>query len=175
MAPRDQECVPAQRALASIVARARDAIAPYFADDTRFAARLDALADRLGAGRLQLAVLGQFKRGKSSFINALLGVPLLPSGVVPVTAIPTYIAWGASPLVEVWFHDGRAPTLFHPSDADATREIVARFVAEEANRENRLNVSRVQVSFPADFLRGGIVLIDTPASVRHCGTTRMRR
>ena len=36
--------------------------------------------------RLQLAVLGQFKRGKSTFINALLGAAVLPTGVIPLTA-----------------------------------------------------------------------------------------
>jgi hypothetical protein len=44
--------------------------------------------------RLQLAILGQFKRGKSTFLNALLGEFLLPTGVIPFTAIPTFIAWG---------------------------------------------------------------------------------
>ena len=42
---------------------------------------------RLAAGRFQLAVLGQFKRGKSTLLNALLGVDALATGVVPVTAI----------------------------------------------------------------------------------------
>ena len=46
---------------------------------------------RLAAGRFQLAVLGQFKRGKSTLLNALLGVDALPTDVVPVTAIPTFL------------------------------------------------------------------------------------
>jgi hypothetical protein len=41
-----------------------------------------------------LAVLGQFKRGKSTLLNALLGEPLLPTSVVPLTAIPTFLRAG---------------------------------------------------------------------------------
>jgi len=47
--------------------------------------RLLALEKKLAAGQLHLAVLGQMKRGKSSFINALLGAEILPTGVLPVT------------------------------------------------------------------------------------------
>jgi ribosome biogenesis GTPase A len=56
--------------------------------------RLSRLRTRLDEGLLRVAVLGQFKRGKSTLLNALLGVPLLPTGVTPVTAIPTFIKAG---------------------------------------------------------------------------------
>jgi hypothetical protein len=57
------------------------------------AGRLHVLRDRLSRERLQLAVLGQFKRGKRTFINALLGANLLPTGVIPLTAVATFISW----------------------------------------------------------------------------------
>ena len=44
--------------------------------------------NRLGQGALHLAVMGMFKRGKSSFVNTLLGMDILPTSVVPVTSIP---------------------------------------------------------------------------------------
>ena len=34
---------------------------------------------------IDVAVLGQFKAGKSSFLNSLMGEAVLPVGVVPVT------------------------------------------------------------------------------------------
>jgi len=55
---------------------------------------LTSLRDRLAEGRFQLAVLGQFKRGKSTLLNALLGEDILPSSVIPLTAIPTFIRYG---------------------------------------------------------------------------------
>src|SRR5579872_5574757 len=67
------------------------------------------LRERLHEARLQIAILGQFKRGKSTFINALLRAPLLPSAVVPATAVPTFIAWGAVPHIRVTYQDTRPP------------------------------------------------------------------
>ena len=52
------------------------------------------------------AVLGQFKRGKSTLLNALLGVPLLPTGVTPVTAIPTFIKAGTKTTARITFKGG---------------------------------------------------------------------
>lgn len=40
------------------------------------------LLERLREGRFHLAVLGQFKRGKSTLLNALVGEPILPVSVV---------------------------------------------------------------------------------------------
>ena len=47
------------------------------------APRIAELQERLAEERFHLAVLGQFKRGKSTLLNALLGEPLLPAGVLP--------------------------------------------------------------------------------------------
>src|SRR5437867_8406368 len=59
------------------------------ASQAKILERLNALRERLATERFQLAVLGQFKRGKSTVLNALLGQSVLPIGVVAVTAIPT--------------------------------------------------------------------------------------
>ena len=47
------------------------------------AAQLHELTERLAAGRFHLAILGQFKRGKSTLLNALLGEPVLPTVFIP--------------------------------------------------------------------------------------------
>ena len=131
----DQEARPA--GLATALDRAAllldsslDAQSPLFA-------RLSNLRDRLAHQRLQIAVLGQFKRGKSSFVNALLGAPLLPSAVVPVTAIVTFISWRAKPLARISFNDNKA-VAEECGDADKIRDFLFRFVSEEANPQNRL-------------------------------------
>jgi Dynamin family len=73
--------------------------------------KLDALQARIDEGLLRVAVLGQFKRGKSTLLNALLGAPLLPAGVIPVTAIPTFIRAGAEAKARIGFLDGKAPLM----------------------------------------------------------------
>ncbi len=55
-----------------------------------------ALADRLAEGRFYVACIGQFKRGKSTLLNALVGQPLLPSGIIPITTAVTVLRWGSA-------------------------------------------------------------------------------
>jgi len=131
-------------------------------ENSSLLARLDGLHELLCHNRLQLAVLGQFKRGKSTFINALLGASLLPTGVVPLTAVPVYISWRSAGLVRVCFSDGRVNQEFAAERPDAIRDFLYGFVAEEANSENHLGVERVDLLYPAPILAAGAVLIDTP-------------
>jgi hypothetical protein len=131
-------------------------------DSSSVIRRLVSLRERLSDSRLQLAVLGQFKRGKSTFINALLGAPLLPVAVIPLTAVPVFIAWRQAPFIRVLFNDGRAPEELSKQEPGDIRDFLFRFVAEEANPENRLGVQRVDLFYPSSLLIGGTVLIDTP-------------
>ena len=79
--------------------------------------RLDGLRQRLRAERCHLAVLGQFKRGKSTLVNALLGAPVLPTAVVPLTSIPTFLHDGGKLAASVLFDDGKAEERFAGPDA----------------------------------------------------------
>jgi hypothetical protein len=126
------------------------------------AGQLRELGARLAARRLQIAVLGQFKRGKSTLLNALLGQPLLPTGVVPLTAIPTFLRWGPVPSLRVTYLDDRSADkieLHEPAEISAE---LFRLVTEEGNPRNREKVARVDLALPAALLEHGIVLIDTP-------------
>ncbi len=64
------------------------------------------LREKLAAGVFTLVVAGQFKRGKSSLINAMLGQNVLPVGVVPLTSIVTVLRYGNPPAVSVQFESG---------------------------------------------------------------------
>lgn len=61
--------------------------------------RGEELARRLEAGRFDITVVGEFKRGKSTLLNALLGRPLLPVDVLPLTAVATEVAYGPERVV----------------------------------------------------------------------------
>jgi len=123
--------------------------------------RLDTLRERLTTERFQLAVLGQFKRGKSTVLNALLEQSVLPIGVVPVTAIPTFLEPAAASKIRVAYVSGKVEE-FEPKSPEALRERLSVFVTEEENPRNVLNVARVDVFLPAELLEYGVVLIDTP-------------
>jgi Dynamin family len=124
--------------------------------------RVAGLKARLGHGQFHLAIVGQFKRGKSTVVNALLGAAVLPTGVIPLTAVPTFIRWANRPAIQVHYGNGRPHELFEVSDAEEIRRVLFRFVAEEGNPRNHLGVDRVDLFFPSSFLEGGLILIDTP-------------
>ncbi len=128
---------------------------------TGYADRLAELRNRLEAGRFHLAVLGQFKRGKSSLVNALIGREVLPTSVVPLTAIPTLLAYGESLEIHIHFQEKTRPVqVLRPETAPA--ETLGRYVSEAGNPENRLGIDHVKVFHPAPLLRSGLILIDTP-------------
>ncbi len=120
------------------------------------------LAGRLEAERFHLAVLGQFKRGKSTLLNALLGEEILPSAILPVTALPTVIEAGKVRQARVRLaHDGGEPEVVECEDDDLTA-FLDRYVNESRNPENRMGVEEIEVALPAELLHRGVVLIDTP-------------
>ena len=80
MAPEDSNEVGRSLALAALLGRIEPALGSGVGSGSPLVARLYLLRRRLEHEHLQIAVLGQFKRGKSTVINALLGVAALPTG-----------------------------------------------------------------------------------------------
>ena len=103
---------------------------------------------------LNIAVLGRFKAGKSSFLNHLLGRPLLPIGVIPVTSVVTEIQWGPHERAEILFADGRRE--------QAPVDRIGDFISESHNPENSKQVARVRVELPSMDRYRGIRFVDTP-------------
>jgi GTP-binding protein EngB required for normal cell division len=112
------------------------------------------LRERLSEGRFFVACVGQFKRGKSTLLNALVGQSVLPVGVVPVTSVVTVLRYGKEPRACVQFQSGDRRNL-EPG-------AIGEFVSEEENPENQKGVSAVEVFLPCDLLRSGMCLVDTP-------------
>lgn len=112
------------------------------------------LSGRLDAGRLRLLVVGEAKRGKSTLVNALLGRPLLPTGVTPVTAISTTVTAGFPEHAEVYFADNTTKAI----DLDD----LAEFITEEHNPHNHRNVTRATVYVSTPLPAHHLDLVDTP-------------
>ena len=113
-----------------------------------------ALAERTAEGRFYVACVGQFKRGKSTLLNALLGERILPTGVLPLTTVPTVVRYGKSRSARVRFRGG-AWTNIAPED-------LAEYVSEELNPENKKQVAGVEAFSPSVLLSQGMCLVDTP-------------
>ena len=124
--------------------------------DERDREQLAALRDRLAAARLRVLVAGEAKRGKSTLINALLGRPVLPSGVTPLTAVATTVRYGEEPHAEVRFGDGHEEK--HPLAA------LDDLVTERGNPRNRRGIAAVTAFVDAPALVGAVELVDTPGT-----------
>lgn len=144
-----------------------------------YAQKLNELEQRLSEGRFHLAVLGQVKRGKSTLINALLGEEVLPSSVIPLTAIPTFIQYGQQRSLKIRYNDDRPDIVLnrestpilkendlpgfngHLSENQWLKEHLMDFVTESNNPNNEKGVLQVEVTHLAPILRD-VVVIDTP-------------
>jgi GTP-binding protein EngB required for normal cell division len=58
---------------------------------------------------VRLAVVGEFNAGKSTFINALIGADVAPTGVLPTTATLHHLRWAPDPFAKILFVDGVEP------------------------------------------------------------------
>ncbi len=112
------------------------------------------LAARVSEGRFYVACVGQFKRGKSTLLNALVGHEVVPTGFIPVTAVPTVIRFGDQPHARIRMRDG--------SWQDVAMSDLKEYVTEELNPENKKAVDGAEVFVPSPLLSSGMCFVDTP-------------
>ena len=117
---------------------------------------LTALRERLRAARLRVLVVGEAKRGKSTLVNALLGREVLPTGVTPLTAVPTTVTHGTGEAMEVAFTDGRT--------AHCPLSALGKFGTEHGNPGNSRGVAAITVRLDSPILARGVEIVDTPGT-----------
>src|SRR3954466_689321 len=66
---------------------------------------------KLESERFHLVVLGEFNHGKSTFVNALLGVDILPTGSTPTTASINHVVHAGAPSARVMLTTGESRQL----------------------------------------------------------------
>ena len=103
---------------------------------------------------IDVAVLGQFKAGKSSFLNSLIGKSILPIGVIPVTTSITRLRYGTSERAVIRYFDGR--------EEEVALGAVEDYTSEARNPSNQKNVEVVEVELPSLEAFAGLRLVDTP-------------
>ncbi|MBM4097332.1 MAG: hypothetical protein FJ261_11215 [Planctomycetes bacterium] len=125
-------------------------------------ARFQPARERLELGLFRLVVMGEIKKGKSSFINALLGFPgLLPVDSDIATSTVFKVMYGKEKAFRVFFRpdaeSGKRPTplLINPENLN-------EYGTEGGNPENIKNVDFIGVEVPCPLLANGLVLVDTP-------------
>ncbi len=103
---------------------------------------------------IDIAVLGQFKAGKSSFINSLINTDILPTGVIPVTSVVTRLSYAPEEKITITFLSGQTK--------DISRKQLPEYITEELNPNNKLGVKIADIFLPSMKQFPNIRLIDTP-------------
>lgn len=112
------------------------------------------LLNKLRQSHFNLVILGAFKRGKSTLINALLGEELLPTAIIPLTSVVTILGYGETRSIEVRFQNGQTRNI--------AKEELTDYITEKGNPRNHKGVKEVEIRYPSAYLKDGVRIIDTP-------------
>ena len=104
---------------------------------------------------LLVLVMGEFKTGKSTFINALLGAEVLKTDAAPATAVVSILRYGEKPQVQLCHGDGNITSY----DFNKLEEITAE--GDKSKQVLRDSLEYVEIFYPNEMLKK-INLVDTP-------------
>lgn len=122
--------------------------------DQRAEQQVRRLLSRLAEDRFVVAITGQFSRGKSTLMNALLCGAYLPTGSLPTTAVVTTVRYGSRARAFIRRRGSSLPVETLPGE-------IARFVSQASTERAELQVASVEVEVPAELLRLGFEFADT--------------
>ena len=117
---------------------------------------------------------GEFKRGKSSLINALLGENICPTDIGIATAVVTRIMYGTTKKAVRYYGN-----LLEGEKALKREEIPWEDIQKYTVGDIIEIASTVQMDlyYPSSFLKNGLIIIDTPGigglDPRHANLTAM--
>ncbi len=126
--------------------------------------------NKLEDEKFSLVVIGEFSRGKSTFVNAMLGKSILPSSKQPTTNIISKIIYGDRPSYTIYYKDGKSK---HISDEEFLA-IKAQAEADPSNLEKVKNffkktedfskIQYAEVAYPLSFCQNNVEVVDTPGT-----------
>jgi tRNA U34 5-carboxymethylaminomethyl modifying GTPase MnmE/TrmE len=126
------------------------------AGDAQDAQKAEDRLNHLASGAFVVAVIGQFKRGKSTLANALLGAEIMPADIEPTTAAINRVVYGRSPRAVLHMADGST----RPVPIDSLAAHITKLSAE--SERNAAQVAEAVVSYPTRLCLNNVQLLDTP-------------
>lgn len=121
----------------------------------------------LRRGRAELAdssylvlTVGEFKRGKSSLLNALIEQELFPVDQDVATSTVCTLRWGETPQAQVYFLPGEDEVSRPPKTIGLDE--IPRYASEQGRMQDDLPVAQIDIMAPIAQLKSGLVLVDTP-------------
>jgi hypothetical protein len=118
------------------------------------AKRIASLRESLGLPEVRIVVFGEFSRGKSTLINALVGRIVMPAQLIPTTGHLTRIVFGYKDEVRVIHSDGNVER--------GGLDKIAEFSSLNIDGVARENIDSIEVAVRSPMLEDGLILIDTP-------------
>ncbi len=130
---------------------------PFIERDLR-----DTRLPKLDDERFTVVVLGEFNHGKSTFINALLGAPVLPTGITPTTAVLAHVIHGARAGATLVGEDGARKTIAVGALADWLTVEGAANQAGGQGGKTATTFHHVELTQPVALLENQLTIVDTP-------------
>jgi len=133
--------------------------------------RLQEINTDLDSDNFRIIIVGRFKNGKSTLMNALLGrctgnIPeFADKGPMPVDSLPA-----TAVLTSIRYAD-RSYVRMHRMDNGTEEWTLARYLRDAVVKDSReensqffKNIKHFEVGFPVELCRAGVTLIDSPGS-----------
>lgn len=120
------------------------------------AASIEELLEKSANDAFSVAVIGEFKRGKSTLINALLEQDVLPTDAMPATATLNRVTYSLQPFARIEYRNG--------STEDVEIGKLAEYVTKltEESEQRAATVKMATVYYPTNYCKNNVDIIDTP-------------
>lgn len=120
--------------------------------------------------KFTLVVVGEFSRGKSTFVNAMLGKKVLPSSKRPTTNIISKIVYADKPTYEIFLKDGKSKNLTEEefknikAQAEEDPSNILKFKSFIKKEEDFSKIDYAVIGQPLVFCQNGVEVVDTPGT-----------
>jgi GTPase SAR1 family protein len=122
---------------------------------------------RVQAESFKVLVLGEFKRGKSTFINAMLGDEVLPAYARPCTAIINEVKWGDSKRALLHFAKTENSTIQPPKSIPVEQIEDYVVIKDNVSEIHGNSYEKVELFWPLLLCQNGVEIIDSPGLNEH--------
>ena len=112
--------------------------------------------EKVAKEHFEVAIVGEFKRGKSTLINAMLGQEVLPADVLPATATLNRVTYSEQPYVMVEYKNGNSEKV----DINRLADYVTKLSYE--SEKTAETVKQATVYYDTAFCKNNVDIIDTP-------------
>lgn len=162
---------------------------------TSFGSNLRKLGEKVNSETFKIQVVGTFKNGKSTFINALLGEYTLPAYALPCTAVINEVKYGVEKKAKLHFNNPLPKILPASIPVKAINHMKAYGMKDipplEINpdeiedyvvipmgcdpKEMLLETpyEKVELFWPLEILKNGVEIIDSPGLNEHATRTKV--